>query len=65
MMAGVGDEVTDSLVAVIVALPAPTAVTIVAKPFALTVSTDVLLDAHVTVRPVSGLPLASRVVALS
>jgi hypothetical protein len=51
---------TPSLVAVIVALPALTPVT---APPALTVATAVLLLAHVIVRPVSTLLLASRVTA--
>src|SRR5713101_2714521 len=45
-----------SLVAVIVAVPATLPVT---SPAALTVATVVLLLAHVTVRPVSGVPFAS------
>ena len=45
-----------SLVAVIVALPAATAVT---TPFASTVATPGVLDDHAIVRPVSTLPLAS------
>jgi len=51
-----------SLVAVIVADPAPCPVT---SPLPLTVATLVLLLAHVTVRPVSGLPFASFGVAVS
>ena len=51
-----------SLVAVIVAVPATLPVT---NPLALTVATVVLLEAHVTTRPGSGLPLASRGVATS
>src|SRR2546421_3890536 len=51
-----------SLVAVIVAAPAPFAVT---SPVPVTVATGVLLLAHVTERPVRMLPLASRRVALS
>jgi hypothetical protein len=51
-----------SLVAVIVVAPAPTAVT---KPFASTVAAAVLLDVHVTTRPVSTLFAASRSVAVS
>src|SRR5207249_1150622 len=43
-------------VAVIVVEPATTPVT---RPLAFTVPTEVLLLAHVTVRPVNGLPLAS------
>jgi hypothetical protein len=56
----------DSLVAVIVAVPVPTAVTMVLAPLAalielaaLTVSTAVLLDAQLTVRPERELPLPS------
>jgi hypothetical protein len=45
-----------SLVAVIVEVPGATAVT---KPFASTVAAAVLLDVQSTVRPLSGLPLAS------
>jgi hypothetical protein len=51
-----------SLVAVIVALPGATAVTV---PFAATVATPSLLDAHATALPVSTLFAASRVVAVS
>src|SRR6266849_1749698 len=51
-----------SLVAVMVAVPAPRAVT---SPVAFTVATAELLVVHVTTRPVSGLPLASRGVAVS
>src|SRR6266516_2893487 len=51
-----------SLVAVIVAEPAVTPLT---SPLPFTVATDVLLLAHVTTRPVSGLPLASFGVAVS
>src|SRR6267378_759825 len=51
-----------SLVAVIVAVPAATPLT---RPLPLTVATAVLLLAHVTTRPVSGLPLASFGVAVS
>jgi hypothetical protein len=57
-----------SLVAVIVAVPTPTAVTVVV-PFVelagLTVSTAVLLETQVTVRPVRVLLFASLVVAVS
>jgi hypothetical protein len=59
----------DSLVAVIVAVPAPTAVTVTAIPLGpvagLTVSTAVLLDVQSTVRPASTLPFASFVTAVS
>jgi hypothetical protein len=65
VIAAVGAELTISLVAVIVALPVPTAVTVAGEPLALTVRTALLLDTHVTVRPVSRLPFASRVVAVS
>jgi hypothetical protein len=51
-----------SLVAVIVALPVATAVT---SPLALTVALVASDVAHVTTRPVSVLPLASSVVAVS
>src|SRR2546427_3157243 len=51
-----------SLVAVIVAEPATFPVT---SPVPVTVATGVLLLAHVTVRPVRMVPLASRRVALS
>ena len=51
-----------SLVAVIVVAPAPTAVT---RPFASTVAAAVLLEVHVTTRPVSTLPFASLVTAVS
>src|SRR6266513_3110686 len=51
-----------SLVAVIVAEPAVTPLT---SPLPFTVATAVLLLAHVTTRPVSGLPLASFGVAVS
>src|SRR5438445_2203856 len=52
---------TPSLVAVIEAKPAPTAVT---SPLGLTVATALLLDAHVTVRPVRTLsPVSLRVAA--
>src|SRR3989454_874371 len=51
-----------SLVAVIVAEPAAAPVT---KPLPVTVATDVLLLAHVTVRPDNGAPFASFGVAVS
>ena len=51
-----------SLVAVIVAVPTPAPVT---SPVALTVATPVWSLAHVMVRPESGVPLASRGVAVS
>src|SRR2546422_9677193 len=51
-----------SLVAVMVAAPTVAPLT---RPLGLTVATDVLPLAHVTVRPVSGLPPASFGVAVS
>jgi hypothetical protein len=51
-----------SLVAVIVAAPAATAVT---RPLELTVAAPLLSLDHATVRPVSVLPLASRSVAVN
>src|SRR6266849_497916 len=51
-----------SLVAVIVAVPAPCPVT---SPVLFTVATAALLEVHVITRPLSGLPLASRGVAVS
>src|SRR3989449_7042207 len=51
-----------SLVAVIVAVPAATPVT---NPLPLTVATETLLVAHVTTRPLKGLPLASLGVAVN
>jgi hypothetical protein len=65
VIVGVGLELADSLVAVIVAVPTPTAVTVAGEPVALTVSTAELLETQVTVRPVSTLPFASFVVAVS
>jgi hypothetical protein len=65
VMAGVGLELTDSLVAVIVAAPTPTAVTVAGDPFALTVSTALLLETQLMTRPVSGFPLTSFVTAVS
>jgi hypothetical protein len=65
VMAGVGPELIDSLLAVIVALPTPTAVIVTGVPLAVTVTTAVLLDDQVMGRPVSELPFASAVVALS
>ena len=56
------------VVAVIIAVPAPTAVTVVdpvVPEAGLTVSTAVLLEAQVTVRPVRVLPFTSFVVAVS
>ena len=56
-----------SLVAVMVAEPAATPVTTptVTSPLAVTVATAALLVAHVTTRPLNGLPLASRRFAVS
>src|SRR5690349_6830035 len=51
-----------SLVAVMVTPPAALAVT---SPLELTLATVLLLDVQVTVFPVSGVPLASRGVAVS
>ena len=51
-----------SLVPVIVAVPILTPVT---RPLSLTVATDASLDDQVTVRPLNGLPAASRGVAAS
>ena len=51
-----------SLVAVIVAVPAPTPLT---SPLASTLATPVAPDDQATVRPASGLPLASFGVAVS
>ena len=51
-----------SLVAVMVALPVPAAVTV---PDAFTVATDMLDEVQMTDRPVSVLPAASRSAALS
>jgi hypothetical protein len=65
VIVGVGLELTDSLVAVIVAVPRPTAVTVAGDPLALTVNTALLLETQVIVRPVRRLPFASLVVAVS
>src|SRR5712691_8787020 len=56
-----------SLVAVMVAEPAATPVTTptFTCPLAVTVATATLLVAHVTSRPLNGLPLASRGIAVS
>jgi hypothetical protein len=67
VIAAVGLELTDSLVAVIVADPTPTAVTVVVPFVELagdTVRTAVLLDVQVTVRPVKVPPFASLVTAV-
>jgi len=64
----VGLEFTNSLIAVIVAVPTPTAVTVVVPLLLLdgfTVSTAVLLETQLTVRPVKIAPAASVVVAVS
>jgi hypothetical protein len=53
-----------SLVAVIVAAPGPAAVTVTAYPLGLTVSTAVLLETHLTTRPVSAVPVPSLVTAV-
>jgi len=63
VIVGVG-ELTDSLVAVIVAVPTPTAVTVAGDPVGLTVRTAVLLETQVIVRPVRRLPFASLGVAV-
>ena len=62
----------DSLVAVIVAVPAPTAVTVTVIPLEvlteldeLTVNTDGSLETQFTVRPLSGIPPAAIGVAVS
>jgi hypothetical protein len=65
--AGAGTVIEDvpvcvSLVAVIVAVPALTAVT---RPVELTVDTEDALELHMTVRPVRTVPLESLVVAVS
>jgi hypothetical protein len=65
VIVGVGLELIASLVAVMVAKPTPTAVTVAGEPLALTVSTAALLDTQVIVRPVSKFPFASLVVAVS
>jgi hypothetical protein len=65
---GVGVELTSSPVAVTVAAPTPTAVTVVVPLRELagfTVNTAVLLDTQLTARPVSTLPAASRNVAVN
>jgi hypothetical protein len=56
---------TVSQVAVIVADPAATAVTVAVWPGVVTVATDGLLEAHVIVRPVRTLLLASLTVAVN
>ena len=64
-IAAVGLELTDSLVAVIVADPTPAAVAVAVAPVGVTVSTTVLLETQLTVRPVNTLLFASFVVAVS
>jgi hypothetical protein len=58
----VAEPLFPSLVAMMLAEPAPTAVT---KPVLLTVATAALLDTQATVRPVSTAPLASVIVAVA
>src|SRR5712691_2766440 len=60
-------ELLPSLVAVMVAEPAATPVTTptFTCPLAVTVATPALLVAHITARPLNGLPAASRRVAVS
>jgi hypothetical protein len=65
VIVAVGLELTDSLVAVIVAVPSPTAVTVAGDPVVLTVRTAALLDNQLTERPVRTLPFASFMVAVS
>lgn len=62
MTVSVAVPLTLSLVAVIVAEPATTAVT---SPDPETVATEVLLETHDIARPVNTLPFASRVTAES
>jgi hypothetical protein len=62
MTVSVAAPLRPSLLAVIVVVPAASAVT---KPFAETDATDVLLDAQPNVRPLSADPLASRAVAVN
>src|SRR6266404_2065153 len=68
VITGVGVELTDSVVAVIVAVPTPVAVTVVVplvELAGLTVSTAVLLEPQLTVRPESRPPFTSFVTAVS
>ena len=72
VMRGVVTAGADSLVAVIVAVPLATAVTVIVAPTALltevgalTVRTAVLLETQLTVRPTSAVPFPSRGVAVS
>ena len=55
----------DSLLAVTVAVPGATAVTVALLPAAVTVRTVGLLDDQVTTLPETTLPAASRVTAVS
>jgi hypothetical protein len=71
VIVGVVAAGADSLIALIVAVPAPAAVTVTVAPLAvlteletLTVSTAVLLDTQLTVRPLSAVPPASLGVAV-
>jgi hypothetical protein len=72
VITGVAVLGADSLLAVIIAVPSPVAVTITVAPVepltvlaALTVNTAVLLETQFTVRPTSGFPLPSFGVAVS
>jgi len=65
VIVGVGVELTDSLDALIVAVPAPAAVTVAEAPLPVTVRTALSLEVQAIVRPVSTPPLASVVVAVS
>jgi hypothetical protein len=68
VMVGVVAVGAVSLVAVIVAVPTPTAITVVVPSVeldGLTVSTEVLLDTQLTVRPVRTLLFASFVIVAS
>jgi hypothetical protein len=65
VIADVGAEVTVSLVAVIVAVPTPVAVTVAVDPLGLTVRTSLLLEAQEITRPVTTLLFASLVVAVN
>jgi hypothetical protein len=72
VIAGVATLGADSLLAVIVAVPKPVAVTVMIAPLdvltelaALSASTAGLLETQFTVRPISGLPPASLGIAVS
>jgi hypothetical protein len=65
VIVGVGADATLSLVAVTKAVPGATAVSVAVAPLGLTVITAVLLETHVTVRPVTTAPFASFVVAVT